>query len=140
MRTQLLAATALAWFCIGLAFPTEAKGQVPEGARGFAGMMTGKVISKGEDRIRVEVTGIRRRWKHSKAENAESLIGKEVTLRIVPGIYKKKPDYLAHVRAFFGLLKVGDSDAFDVKHDEGDSLVFLELTRAQAERVEKVRR
>lgn len=109
----------------------------PEGAKGFAGMITGKVTAKGDDQVVVEVSKIDRVWKHNKAENAESLVGKQVTIRVNPRVYEKKKGYLARVRQFFGLLKVGDSDSFDVKHSEGDSLTFLELTKAQMERVEK---
>jgi len=119
--------------------PQETKAQIPGGAKGFAGMITGKVVSKGEDQVLVEVSKIDRTWKHSKAENAESLVGKLVTIKIVPQTYAKKKGYLAHVRKFFGLLKAGDSNSFDVKHAEGDNLIFLELTKAQAEQVEKAR-
>ena len=33
-------------------------------------------------------------------------------------------------------LRSRDSDSFDVKHSDGDVLIFLELTKAQRERVE----
>lgn len=109
----------------------------PAGAKGFAGMIVGKVVSKGEDQLNVEVTRIDRTWKHSKAESPDALVGKTVTVKLHPEAYAKKKSYLARVRHFFGLLKVGESDTFDVKNAEGDVLLFLELTKAQRERVEK---
>lgn len=59
----------------------------PAGAKGFAGMIAGKVVSKGEDRLAVEVTKIDRVWKHSKAGSPESLIGRTVTVRLDPSVY-----------------------------------------------------
>jgi hypothetical protein len=85
----------------------------------------------------VQVTRIERVWKHNKAEDAESLVGKQVTLRLNPEVWAKKPGYEARVRQFFSLLKAGDTESFDVKHSAGDVLIFLELTAAQLERVEK---
>ena len=113
----------------------QAADPLPEGAKGFAGMITGKVITKGDAQVVVEVSKIDRVWKHNKAENPASLIGRRVTIRIVPQVYEKKEGYLVRVRQFFGLLKAGDSESFDVKHSEGDSLIFLELTKAQMERL-----
>jgi len=79
---------------------------------------------------------IERVWKHSKAENAEGLVGKQVTIRVSPHVYGKKAGYLGRVRQFLALLKLGDTDSFDVRHSDGDSLTFLELTKGQIERVE----
>ena len=145
MRRQLLAVTVLGCFCVGMALaedkaaapkPDAPKEQIPAGATGFAGMITGKVISKGEDQVLVEVLKIYRTWKHSKAEKPEYLVGKQVTIKIVPKVYAKKKGYLDRVRKFFALLKVGDSDSFDVKYSDADSLTFLELTKAQNNRIE----
>jgi len=146
MRKQMLAVTVLGCVCMGVAFaadqvmapaPQETQAQIPAEAKGFAGMIAGKVISKGENQLVVEVAKIERTWKHSQAANAESLVGKQVTIRIVPQTYAKKEGYLTRVQKFFALLKAGDSTSFDVKYAEGDSLTFLELTKAQAEQVEK---
>lgn len=115
----------------------EAGEPYPQEAVGFAGMITGKVIAKGEDQLTVEVTGIEKVWKHSRAEKPEALVGQQVTIRVQPELYAKKEGYLARVRAFFGLLKPGDTESFDVRHTEGATLAFLELTRAQMERVEQ---
>ena len=134
-RTPLAIAAVLV-----LGLGPSAWAEVPAGAKGFAGMVTGKVVSKGEDKVTVEVTAIAKTWKHSTAENAQALVGKTVEIRIIPGAYeRKKGDYLAKVRKFFSLLGVGDSESFDVRHVEGDWLKFLELTKDQLERVERAR-
>ena len=107
----------------------------PAGARGFAGMLSGKVVSKGGNELVIKVTAIEKTWKHNKAEKPESLVGQQVTMRIKPEIYKKKEGYVAKVRKFFDLLKVDDVEKFDCRHDEGNELTFLELTKEQLERV-----
>lgn len=144
MGRQLLAVAVLGCVWVGMALaddkavapkPDAPKKQTLAGATGFAGMITGKVISKGEDQVLVEVLKIDRTWKHSKAEQPEALVGKQVTVKIVPQVYAKKVGYLDRVRKFFDLLKVGDSDLFDVKYSDADSLTFLELTKAQNERI-----
>jgi hypothetical protein len=108
----------------------------PDGATGFAGMVAGKVISKGNDQIRIEVTKIERSWEHSKAEQPEALVGMQVTVKLDPKLYAKKKGYLDRVRQFFGLLEAGDVESFDVKHSADDVLTFLELTEKQIKRVE----
>lgn len=146
MKRRLLAVTLLGCFWVGMALagdkevapkPDAPRDQIPAGAAGFAGMITGKVISKGEDRVLVEVLKIDRTWKHSKAEKPEVLVGKQVTIKIRPQVYAQKGGYPDRVRKFFALLKVGDSDSFDVKYSDAGSLVFLELTKAQIERIEQ---
>jgi hypothetical protein len=134
--TGRVCAVAMVLLMVGVSLSRGAEAY-PEGAKGFAGMIAGKVIAKGEDQITVEVAKIDRVWAHSKAETPATLVGKTVTVRISAETYAKKPGYLARVRKFFGLLKAGDSDSFDVKHSAGDALTFLELTEAQMERVEK---
>ncbi len=129
-----LAMVVLASLVVSFAVGAE---PYPEGAKGFAGMVNGKVTGKATDQITLSVTRVDRVWKHSKAETPEALVGKEVTIKVSSDLYSKKPGYLDRVRRFFGLLKIGDSDTFDVKHAEGDVLLFLELTKAQMERVEQ---
>ena len=146
MKNLILTMAAVASIAVGWGFAEERTSdfqpgpatlkQLPEGSRGFAGMITAQVVSKGNDQIVVEVTKIDRAWKHSRAENAQSLVGNMVAIKIVPSLYEKKPGYLDRVRAFFASLKPGDAKAFDVKYGEGDSLIFLELTEDQAAQVE----
>ena len=134
MRRTHLAAVLVVVLGVGL----SARAEIPPGAKGFAGMVTGKVVSKGEDKLTVEVTAIAKTWKHSTAENAPALVGKTVEIRIIPSTYdRKNATYLARVRKFFSLIAVGESDSFDVRNVEGDWLKFLELTKDQLERVEK---
>ena len=133
MRTRIhVVALALALLGVSLSHGANA---YPEGARGFAGMISGVVVGKGDDRLAVQVTKIERVWKHSKAVDPAALVGKTVNVKLNAAIYAKKAGYLDHVRKFFGLLKAGDADSFDVKHAEGSDLIFLELTEAQMQRV-----
>jgi hypothetical protein len=99
-----------------------------DGAKGFAGMIAGKVLSREGGNLAVEVTGIEKTWKHSGMENPQSLVG--TTIKVIPS--KKAPN----VARYAETLKAGDRDVFDVKQD-GPSLtmVWLELTKAQRERV-----
>jgi hypothetical protein len=113
---------------------TRAADPYPEAATEFAGMIGG--TAKGTDDITVQVAKINTTWQHSKAQNAEALVGKQLTIKINPDLYAKKPGYVDLVRKFFGLLEVGTSHTFDVRHFDGDSLTFLELTQRQKERVE----
>lgn len=146
MTRQIVLAITLGCFCSGLAVTAHGESEtkpkaitrhIAEGAKGFAGMISGRIVSKGEDQVVVEVLKIDRTWKHSKAENPGALVGQQLAIKIVPQVYAKKEGYLARVRKYFDLLKVGDSDSFDVKHSDGDSLTFLELTKAQNERIEQ---
>jgi len=128
MRKLLVVALAVgmsaAWF--GAA---RAAG-VPDDAKGFAGMIEGKVVAKGEKGVVVSVTKVLRTWRHNEAKRAESLVGKEVEVRVGPKARE-------NVKKFVALLKVGDTESFDVRNREGDGLEFLELTEVQRKRVEE---
>jgi len=110
---------------------------VPEAAQGFAGMISAKVIEASKDSAKVEVTAIDTTYKHSKAKDPEALKGRTVVLRVKPERYSKKPGYADLVRKFFAQLKPGDAEKFDVKHEGGDGLAFMELTEAQRKRAEE---
>ncbi|MCS7181013.1 MAG: hypothetical protein N2589_01340 [bacterium] len=112
--------------------------QFPEGGIGFAGMLSGKIISKGQDQIVIQVTKVEKVWKHNRAQNPSEIIGKQIILRINPEIYKKKPSYLDKVRKFFSILKIGDTESFDCKHTEGNVFTMLELTELQLKRIGEV--
>lgn len=112
---------------------------IPVKFSGFAGMITGKVLQRAEGICIIEVAKVAP-WKHSKAEDASSIIGREVAIKIVPAVYENKhagPVYLTAVKRFFRLLKPGDVESFDVKCTDGQALTFLELTEAQREKVQK---
>lgn len=114
--------------------PINAAAEYPEGAKGFAGMVAGKITAKGENQITVEVTKIEKTWKASTAKNPEALVGKSVVIKFDYSTYNKKPVRAEEARKLFSILKVGDSDSFDCKNTGGDSLTFLELTAAQKKR------
>jgi hypothetical protein len=108
---------------------------LPAGAKGFAGIISGKIVTAGTDQAVVEVLKVEKSWKHSEATAAESMVGKQIAVKVTPQLYAKKPGYQALVTAFFKALKVGDVESLDVRNKEGDGLTFLELTDAQRERV-----
>ena len=101
--------------------------KVPKDGQGFAGMLTGKVVNKQYGQIILEVAEVGEIWRHSKAENAKSLVGKKI-----PVISR---DGANNINKFIGLLKVGETITVDVANKEGDSFTILELTEKQRERV-----
>ncbi len=101
---------------------------LPQAARGFAGMISGKVVSKKGNQITVSVAEVGRVWKTNRAENPKALVGHNVT---VDGF---KADQIAR---FVEMLKEGESVSLDVANKEGSSLTILELTEDQRERVKQ---
>ncbi|HEY3319068.1 MAG TPA: hypothetical protein VGP72_01130 [Planctomycetota bacterium] len=112
--------------CVQFVSAAEAqKAGLPAGAKGFAGIVSGKVTGTHADFVMFEVSKITNTWKHSKAEKADALVGQKV-LVTAPAEGKNAKDIARYLKG----LKVGDETSFDVKA-EGDSLVVQELTDAQ---------
>lgn len=107
-------------------------GKLPEGARGFSGMVRGIVVGKKEGVFIFKVARIMKVWEGNKAKNPESLIGKTIT--IGPGWVKggdgKWHPVERHVR-FIRLLKVGDEINIEIANREGDRFNILELNEEQ---------
>jgi hypothetical protein len=123
----------------GEAAPEVVTDKLPAGARNFAGMVTGKILAKTDDRLIIEVTEITKTWKHSKAEDAKAMVGRKIAMVVKAETYSRKDGgtkYLGTVRQYFALVKVGDVDTFDVRHNEGDVLTFMELDKRQLKRLE----
>ncbi len=102
---------------------------IPTNAKGFAGMLRGKVVGTQEGKITVEIAEITNVWQHSKAENPKSLVGKKVLVTA--------RDDEGKIAQFLGVVKVGESLKLDVANKEGDTLTILELTEDQRERVKE---
>lgn len=98
---------------------------LPQAARGFAGMISGKVASKQGNQITVSVSEVGRVWKTNRAENPKALVGHNVT------IDGSRADQIAR---FIRTLKVGESVSLDVANKEGTGLTILELTQDQRAR------
>lgn len=104
--------------------PKEEPGALPEGFRGFRGMVAGTLVKKGEAAFLLKVEKITRVWKGSKAKNPESIVGKEVEVRL----WKKSRLYEQHLRTLREL-EPGDRIVCEPFHFEGDDLTLVEELR-----------
>jgi len=104
---------------------------LPAAARGFAGMIEGKVVAAKGTKIVLAVEKIANVWQHSKAENPESLVGQKVV--VVCRMEEGKP--AGNLVRFIATLKAGETTKLDVRNDKGNRLVLLELTAEQRERI-----
>ena len=55
---------------------------IPPELKGFKGMMTGKLLEKGEASLVFKVDGIKKVWKGNKAENPKKAVGKKILLNL----------------------------------------------------------
>lgn len=95
---------------------------LPDGFRGFRGMVTAKVVRKGDElsEVIVEVESIDKTFEGNRAENPESVIGKQA---ILAGFWNRKDD--------FHNLRVGDRIHCGMNHTQllSDHLVVIESVR-----------
>ena len=101
---------------------------LPDPAASFAGMIRGVVVEKRESQVIFKVARVTKEWKHSKADDADSMIGKSVL--VVPGNHDS-------IRRFVAKLERGEELSLDVAHKDGEALTILELTEDQRERVKE---
>lgn len=96
--------------------------EVPDAARGIAGMVTAKVLAKDEGlwSLTVEVTSVDETFPKNRAKNPRALVGKPVTLA---GFWNRKDAYQS--------LKVGDVIRCGVQHQVplSDTLSVIESIR-----------
>jgi hypothetical protein len=100
---------------------------LPDPAASFAGMIQGKVVEKREGEIVLQVGKVLRQWRHSRADNAEALVGKAV---LVDGPQEGR------IVRFLNSLDLGETVILDVGHKQGEALTVLELTAEQRKRVD----
>ena len=93
------------------------------------GLLEGKVVGKQAEGIIVTVQAITKVWQQSKADASKSLVGKRLLV--------KARDAAEQAARFVQVVKVGETIELDVGNKEGDTLVILELTQDQRERVEE---
>ncbi len=101
---------------------------LPDGATGFAGVIKGKVIGREGGFLVVEVTGVEA-WAHSRAREAQSLVGRRVSVTVDESLYADKGVY-ANVKKFLDSLQPGELAVLDVSNRQGKLLTLLELTKA----------
>jgi hypothetical protein len=107
----------------------EVRIPLPDPAFGFAGMIHGKVIERRDRGLVLEVEAIAEEWKHSKAPDSKSLVGKKVL------VIRGDGDNARMVARFLRSLAPGETVTLDVAHKEGETLTVLELTEEQRAKV-----
>jgi len=102
---------------------------LPDGMDGFSGTLEGTVVAKQDCAFTLQVARIAKLWRDNKAENAESAIGKKLSIRARCG--KDGKSSAIHVR-FIATLKVGGKLCIEAK-DGKQGLFILELNKEQRE-------
>lgn len=95
--------------------------ELPEGIRGFNGMLVGRVAAKDPEAgtFTVQVDAVSRVWENSRAENPRSIVGKTVS---IGGVFGRFLDVLVVTR-------VGETVEFECKFEDGRLLFPGELLR-----------
>lgn len=109
--------------------PAPIRDALPAAGKGFSGMFRGEVVGKHDGGIVVSVHEITNIWKQSKAEQPESLVGKKLLVMPRHGAEQTV--------GFVNAVQVGESIKLDVGNKEDETLVILELTKEQRERVKE---
>ena len=105
--------------------------KLPAAAKGFAGMIQGKVVAVKKARLTLKVEKIGRIWKHSKAKDPQSLVGVEVRVNCRKENGKEAEMLLRYLKT----LKPGDATELDVANKKGNLLTLLELTEEQRKKI-----
>ena len=106
-------------------FAEDAKpAALPEGIRGFQGMMTGTIVKKGTDEFLLKVETIDRTWRGNKAKNPESVVGKTLPV----ALWKESRLYERH-RETLATLKPGDRVSVEPFHRGGNHLSVVEALK-----------
>lgn len=101
--------------------PDEGGSTLPEGIRGFRGMMTGTIVKKGADGFQLKVEKITRTWRGNKARNPESVVGKTLPVKL-----SKEGRLNDRHRETLAGLKPGDKVSVEPFHFGGDHLTVVE--------------
>ena len=118
MLAALVAIMGIAWSPVAVAGDAPA---LPEGLRGFRGMLVGKITRKSAEDFVLKVERIKKIWKQNKAKDPETAVGKEVHVVL----WAKSRQAKAHRETLAGL-QVGDRIEVEPFHFEGESLAVVE--------------
>jgi len=104
--------------------PAEEPSTLPEGIRGFRGMLVGSLVEKGEEAFVLKVEKITRTWKENKATNPECIVGERIEVRLSTRfrLYEQHKRTLAE-------LKPGDRVEAEPFHFGGNTLTLVEVLR-----------
>ncbi len=109
--------------------------ELPQGLRGFSGLVRGEVVAKGEkNAFTFKVYRVLRVWKNNKAEAPESITGR--TIQIGPRWEKADEGQwrpMSHHVAFVRYLFVGAEISIEVQNAELSHFNILELDEEQVE-------
>ena len=94
---------------------------LPDGMRGFRGMLRGTVTRRGDRSFVLKVEAVTKVWPQNKASNPQAAIGKEITIVIRP----KSELGERHLQAL-RQLKPGDRAVVEAFHFEGNHLTVVE--------------
>jgi len=97
----------------------EDAGSLPDGMRGFCGILQGKITEKGDGGFALQVEKVEKTWRNNKADNPAASVGKTLSLSLHP---KGK-----HVREQLGKMEVGDTVVTGAINKEGNALRVVEL-------------
>jgi hypothetical protein len=94
----------------------KAASSIPEGMKGFRGMLKGKLVSKDVEKgkLELEVESVLKQWPKSTAKDAPSAVGKTVPIN---GVFGKWLDVLLQVDK-------GQKIEIEAFHNGGDTLTF----------------
>jgi hypothetical protein len=102
----------------------EAAGGLPDGMRGFRGMLRGTIVRKGDGEFLLKVEKVLKVWEQNRAENPQSAVGK--TLAVV---LPQEGRLLEQQRRAFRELKAGDRVVVEPFHFRGNALTVVEELR-----------
>lgn len=94
---------------------------LPNGIKGFRGMMVGKMIEKGERAFVLQVEKITKVWKQNKASNPASIVGRKVRI-----VIDRRSHLRERFRKAFRELKPGDRVEVEAFHFGGGKLTVVE--------------
>jgi len=97
---------------------------LPDGMRGFRGMVRGTVVRKGDGEFLLKVQKVLKVWKANKAENPQSAVGKILAI-----VLPREGRLLEQQRKTFRELKVGDQVVVEPFHYKGNALTVVEELR-----------
>jgi len=94
---------------------------LPEGMKGFKGILFGKIVKKGERGFVLQVDKVGQVWPQSTAKDPQSAVGKTLEIHL----WAKSRLFAQHVKTL-AALNVGDRIAAEAFNLEGDGLWVVE--------------